>query len=457
MNKKIIPGIAGILIIALLLAISVSSIKNKNIQTGNLNITYAGPGGNLSNARIAVLYEKVTDREINSGRSLEETVSVLKGTRPDLIFRGFWIWNAPVPDSPDNIPPELTDLAVERLNIKPEQVPEAVRKSGFSYEELRTSIAAIKKEMPGVIFAGAIPAQAVGRIDMNPMTGKVLSTEDTWKMALDPKKWDITFQYEGRTVTKEYLQEIKASSNQETFKNGYDYREAYGYLPDITNTDFQELFLSWAKKQIDSGADAIWIDMLYSQAQLFYDMTNDTNNPAVKESYDAASRLVDEIHAYGESKGKYIYVGTWSEPVIYYPGAPPKLDFITTTPSPEEIKGEFDGERWNKIDSGIKNKFGNIPHFAFIDWGGRPNAPMDAFSQQLSKEQQKEWLKKADAFFQGKGIIFVYPVHGADFWGDAKVRAFGKFPKYDALAPEFGTFGTIKELAGKKAKGEGHG
>jgi len=430
--------------------------RHKVSETGNLintpDLKYIGPKGNLANVKVATLYEKVTDREVNSGRSIEDTVKMLKGTQTDMIFRGFWIWNAPMPESPDNIPPEIINYAAERLNIKPEQVPEAIRRTGFSYEELRNTIAAIKKEMPGVIFVGAIPAQTVGRIDMNPIIGKVLSTEDTWAMALDPKKWDINFEYNGKIITKEDLQQLKASNNQETFRNGYDYRLANGYFPDITNPNFQELFLSWAQKQIDSGADAIWIDMLYAQADLLKNATKDINHPAVIESYNAANKMVDEIHKYGQSKGKYIYVGTWAEYFMDFPGQLPKIDFVTTSPASEEIlSGNFDSGKWDKINASIKTKFGNIPYFAFIDWGGKPNAPIDVFSQQLNKERQKEFLKKADAFFQSKGIVFVYPVHGADFWGDAKVRAFGKFKKYDALAPEFDTYGTIKELANEKA------
>jgi len=129
-----------------------------------------------------------------------------------------------------------------------------------------------------------------------------------------------------------------------------------------------------------------------------------------------------------------------------------KLDFVTTTPTSEEVSLEkFDEAKWDKINAGIKNKFGGIPHFAFIDWGGGPNRPMDIFSQQLNKNQQSEWLKKADAFFQSKGIIFIYPIHGGDFWGNPKVKMFGKFTKYDALAQEFDTYETIKEPANKKS------
>ena len=451
MNKKILIAIIPIAMLVIFFAV----IKDKNIQMDNSNFTYTGPHGNLSEVKVAALYEKVTDRDLTGGRSLDETVRILKETRADLVFRGFWIWNAPVPESPDNIPPEIVNLVVERLNIKPEQVPELIERSGLSYEELKKSITAIKKEMPGVILVGAIPAQSIGRIEINPITGKSYNNEDTWSMALDPQKWNLNYTYEGKPLTKEEFQKFHATNNQETFKNGYDYRKAYGYFPDITNPDFQELFLGWAKKQIDSGADAIWIDLLHAQAQALFAMTKDMNSPAVKESYDAASKMVDEIHKYGESKGKYIYVGTWSEPAIDYHGVQSKLDFVTTTPSPEEIYyGKFDEARWNRISTGIKDKFGNIPHFAFIDWGGRQDAPIDVFSQRLNTEQQKEFLKKADEFFAGKGIIFIYPVHGADFWGSAKVRAFGKFTKYDALAPEFDTYGTIKELANKKAEGK---
>lgn len=449
MSKRIFAVL--MIVLAVILAAIFVVTRQKGFL-GEPNIPYVGPAGDLSKVKVAALYEKVTDRELVGGRSLEDTVKTLKDAQADMIFRGFWVWGGPFPESPDNIPSVLTDLFVERLRIKPEQAPEFVRKSGYSYEELGKSLSAIKKEMPGVIFTGAVPAQMVGRIDQNPITGKIYTEEETWKMALDPQKWGIDYIYEGKLMSKEGFQELFASSNQDVNKNGgYDRIKARGYFPDITNPDFQELFLSWAKKQIDLGADAIWIDLPYTQTNVLKTMTNDVNHPAVKDSYDAATKLIDDIHKYGDSKGKYIYVGTWSEPVVDYPWAPPKLDFVTDTPTPEEIYyGKFKEEKWNDLSTRIKNKFGDIPHFAFIDWGGKPDAPIDVFSQRLSKKQQREFLRKADEFFQSKGMVFIYPIHGADFWGDAKVRAFGKFTKYDSLAPEFDTFDTIKEFANKK-------
>jgi len=55
----------------------------------------------------------------------------------------------------------------------------------------------------------------------------------------------------------------------------YDGTKAFAYYPDITNPAFQELQLSWAKHLIDKGVDAIWIDMLFAQARIFYELTND--------------------------------------------------------------------------------------------------------------------------------------------------------------------------------------
>lgn len=451
MNNKF--AFAALILVLLVVGYATIKGKKKDNPVPDLNSgPYAGPQGDLSKVKVAMLYEKVTDRELVYGRNLEETVKVIKGVNPDMIFRGFWIWNNPIPESVNNIPPEIANYVAERVNIKPSQVPDLIRELGYSYEELAKSISAIKKEMPGVIFVGAVPAQTVGRVEYNPTTGKVYGVEDTWKMALDPQKWNINYKYNGKLMTKEEIQFMRATNNQQKFDGNYDYRKAHGYFPDITNPDFQELFLGWSKKQIDEGADAIWIDMLYSQGSMLYSMTKDIDHPAVKESFDAASKMVDEIHKYGESKGKYIYVSTWSEPISNYPGRIPNLDFVTDTPISQEIQaGKFDEERWDRLSSNTKKKFGNIPHFAFIDWGGKPNAPIDVFSQNLNKKQQGEFLRKADAFFQSKGMNFIYPVRGADFWGNPKVRAFGKLTKYDALAPEFDTYDTIKELAQKKA------
>jgi hypothetical protein len=411
-----------------------------------------GPVSNLSKVKVAVVYERVTDREFLGGRDLDETIKILKDTQPDLIFRGFWIWSAPVPESPDNITTDIENLILERRTIKSENIPEFIRKTGFNYLELRESISAIKKEMPDVIFMGAIPAQMIGQVEINPVTGEKMAAEDTWEMALDPHKWGIEYHYNGKLLTKEEFQKLSSIGNQElNSEEEFDWKRAKGFYPDITKPEVQELILSWAKKQIDSGADAIWIDLLFSQAKILDSITNNSNHPAVRESYDSASKIIDDIHKYGDSKGKQIYVGTWSQPVTDYAinnsWPTPKLDFVTDSPSSKEIYyKKFDEDMWSSKRSHVKEVFGDIPSFVFIDWGGQPNAPIDVFSQKLNKEEQREWLKQADSFFQSQGMVFVYPVHGGDFWGNPAICSFGKYYVYDSLAPEFDTYETIKEL-----------
>ncbi|RLF92071.1 hypothetical protein DRN52_08495 [Thermococci archaeon] len=94
---------------------------------------------------------------------------------------------------------------------------------------------------------------------------------------------------------------------------------------------------------------------------------------------------------------------------------------------------------------------GDIPIFAHMDIGFE-RLPLTVFAQNLSTIEQREFLEYVDDFFQKKGLIFIYPVHGGWFGKNPKKLAFGKFNIYDSLAPEFQTYETIKELAQKKSK-----
>ncbi len=411
----------------------------------------------LSQVKVAALYENITDG-VQMGRSIDETIRILKETNTELVFRGFWKW-APVVNSPDDISPELLELAQDR-NLTPRQISESLRNSGHYYKEMERWISAIKKEMPAMIFVGAVPAQTLGRVEYNPITGRVYDPEETWAMALDPQKWRIS--RDGKPVTKEQFQTwFYGIHPYGPEMEQYDRRLVPAYFPDITNAEFQELFLSWAKKQIDCGADAIWIDMLYHQAARLAQMTGDVKHPALVESVSAASKLVDEIHKYGESRGKNIYVGSWDGPFgvaavagLEFPYAPPSLDFVTVSPSNREVLDKKMGEaKWNAEIPAIREKFGDIPIFAFIDWAFDDSQTV-MFSQKLTKAEQNQVLRTFDESFAEMGVNFIYPVHGGYLGGGELTTrlAFGKFRTYDSLAPEFETYETIKELAQDKKR-----
>ncbi len=389
--------------------------------------------------KVACLYERVTDW-INFNRSIDDVISILNETKTDFIFRGWWRWS-PCPDDANmTLPPDFPSNYVENC----------VRR-GYTYKHLENAIKRIKEKMPSVIFCGAVPSQIITRLTWNPITKEFFGTNETWAMALNPQKWGINmtkeeFQYE---FAKWHLW-VDPNSTLED----YDYRKVNAYFPDITNEDFQELLLSWAYKQIDCGVDAIWIDMLFAQANMLYKITGDIYHPAVKESYEAACKIVDEIHGYGESKGKYIYVGTWSACAIY-PYEKPSLDFITASPSSTEVyEMKMNETKWDERISIVREKFGDIPFFAFIDWASTTHTPLGVFSQYLSKEEQREFLKIADIFFAKKGINFIYPVHGGWMGNDAEILSYGISRTYDSLAPEFETYETIVKLTQNKAEGK---
>jgi len=383
----------------------------------------------LSSVEVASFYLRVTD----GMRSIDDVINLLKETKTDFLFLG-WLRDRPYPESCLDLPPEQASICEEY---------------GLSYEHFRDAVNKIKREKPDLIFTGGVAVEFLYKKERNPMTGEIFEQEETWEMALDPSKWGID-------MTKEEFQcgfakTVGWISPEGKCPNVYDPKKVPAYFPDITNPKFQELFLSWAKKQIDCGVDAIWIDMLFSQAVMLAKITGNPSHPAVKESFDAACEIVNEIHSYGYSKGKYIYVGSWAG-FVHFPYPPPDLDFVTLTPSSKEVYSmELDEDKWDTMVKEIREKLGDIPIFAFIDFGTE-TSPMVFFSQKLSPDKQKDFLRKMDTFFQGKGINFIYPLHGGWMGNNAKILSLGRYKVYDSLASEFQTYETIKELAQEKSK-----
>ncbi len=412
--------------------------------------------GKLSKIKIASLYDNITDG-IKYGRSIDDTVTLLKETNTDFVFRGFFKWIWPVFDAPDKIPFKLIKLSgVNQQALK--WYSGMLGSQGYYYENLKKHISAIKLSNPDLIFCGAIPAQCIGKMELNPITGKVYTINDAWAMSFDPQKWKIKFG--DNFVTKEQFQKwfYGIHSYGGTDAKNYIWRKAEAFFPDITNPAYQELLVSWAKKQIDCGADAIWIDGL-PQEQIFNAIFKEAGAAMYKDMSAAASKIVDAIHMYGTSKGKYIYVGYWANPfgLVKSPAyVPAKVDFVTVSPSKEEVLArKLDKDKWGTEVKSIRKIYGDIPIFAFIDWAF-DDSQVVAFSQKLNKEEQSEVLENFDKAFERMGVKFVYPIHGG-YMGSAAVTtklSFGKDRIYDSLAPEFETYNTIRALASKKSKNQ---
>ncbi|VVB85002.1 Uncharacterised protein [uncultured archaeon] len=405
MNRKTLLALALIIFI---LTTSFYAFKNRTFSPEKTNDIAASSPGNLSRVRVVSMYESVTDRY----RDIDSAANLFADTKTEYIHRGFY-----------------------RHTSNFELKSPTERRSPDVYEVLKSYIATIKNKNPGIIFGAAIPAQQISAVEHDPVTDEIIPREKTWEMVIDPQKY-------GLDMTKEEAQK-KYSENAGTDM----------YFPDITNPDFQKLFLDITKKEIDSGADAIWIDGLFAQANALTRLSGDRNNPGVRSAYEASSTIVDEIHKYGNSKGKYIYVGSWDTTDFPYPA--PKLDYVTAWISQEEIRNKKPDEaKWNEEKRRVREKYGDVPVIAVIDWAFHTDTPLGVFSQSMSKDEAGQVLRNFDSYFKENGILFAYPLHGGFMGWEATRLSSGKSKTYDSLAPEFDTYETIRELSQKKAEGE---
>jgi len=361
--------------------------------------------------KVASVYENISAGlgSITSGYAdMPMVISQIKDSRTDFIFRAYWRWSY----APDSVI-VASDTSYEQ--------------KGLTYNQLRQAIQRIKDSIPGIKICGAVPAQKINFIEVDDLTGDTLNSTQTWQMGINPQKWGIP-------ITEQQLMDSLGN-----------------WWPDITNMDYQKLLLDWIKKQISCGVDAIWIDLLYAQAKMLYGLSGNINHISVQQSYNAATAVVDSIHNYASSIGKYIYVGTWSGIARSMPYAKPQLDFVTETVSNLEILNDTLNPQWTSTRNSIINTFGNIPILIFIDWGGNNTRPLDVFSQQLTTQNQKNFLAKADTFFYNRNITFTYPMVGGTMGISPSLLSFGIYNNYCSFAPEFNTYDTIKTLGMTKS------
>lgn len=179
MNKRLVLIIAGILILALILSrghirrpIPPPTPTPVPIPTPTPTPTPQAEEG-LSHIEVATLYERVTDGGL-VGRDVDEVIRLFKETKTDFIFRGWWIWQS-CANTCSEVPAGIT-------------YPYDCELIGYSYAHFQDAISKIKEEMPDVIFCGAVAAQRINFIEINPVSGKIYAQSEVERMALDPAK-----------------------------------------------------------------------------------------------------------------------------------------------------------------------------------------------------------------------------------------------------------------------------
>jgi len=417
----------------------------------------------LKDVKVVAEYTWLGLGQFYLNRSVEDDIEILKELKTDWVYLGFR-YKLPVPYSPFEEPDFFNEI----------EIKEAERR-GYTLLQLKEAIEKLHQEMPDTLFTGGLGIEFFYSKDRDPITGEIINASKAWKMALDPQEY-------GFSISKEEFQcwwAKKMGWLAPDFDcSQYDYRKVKGYFPDINKEEVRELYLHKAMKLIDCGVDVVWIDLLHMQAIRFYEMSQDINHPAIGQTFESISKLVDEIRGYGFSKGKYVYIGSWAplirndEDILIPPFTLPAYDYVVVSPSSKEVLSKkLYEEEWKKVFLMLREYMGeNIVILMRFDLGYK-NSPMHMFSQKLSPEEQKEFLRYIDTFLRKNNVLFSYPVFGLDMgpWekGEEKVLSWEDicwetltgqsgcgFPFYDSLAPEFQTYETIVELAENRAQGK---
>mgnify|MGYP000751773892 CR=1 FL=1 len=371
---------------------------------------------------LPVLYDRPTDLIYYLPRSVEEAADLVAGLRADLLLRGWNRWFV-CPESPREPPNFFTR----------EEIVKNARR-GYTYEHLKKAVRAMHER--GVKYCGGVGVQWLNARERDPVTKKVYERSETWAMALDPGKWDIPYpkiKFQERMARR--LGHIAPDEP-------YNPAEVRAYFPDLTNEDYQKLFLNIVRKQVECGVDAVFVDALYVQAIELARLAG-KKHQAVQETWEAIYNIVSEIKRMG------VEVISWIGYLLFPEFSPPPLDYGAATPLAEEIKNKkLNSKRWDEISKRVAH-----PSLVYLDYG-LPKLPIWYFSQEYTLEEQRRFLPVLDKFFTHRGLTFVPTLHCIIAETGIKRLAWGKFPLYDATAPEFYAYDVLEKIALEKVGGK---
>ncbi len=369
---------------------------------------------NVLRIKSAILYQNLH----SPPEGLEGAIKVINELRPSLIWYARQIVGVPpVPNA--SVAYEIArDAGLSDYRAK--LFAKWVRERAYTLRDISEEVRSVN-----AVYCPCILIQNF-RTDFNydPLTFKPIPKDVLKSVALDYSKWGLPY---GREATQEFFRERLGIPNGAVF-------------PDITNKFYQEYVLRKVEALKKVGVKCVWLDALFTQANIAYAITHDFNHPAVRDAYLAAYELVKRIKELG------MIVGTWSNWVRYPYREVPPVDFVTRTLSRSEVANvRINYDLWAEVTKLIRCKT-NATILMVFDFGPSDDTPLAIFSQKLSPKQQRELLKQMHEVAMKLGLVPTYPVHGGCMGRNAKILSYSKYRYYDALAPQFRTYNTIKEL-----------
>ena len=370
----------------------------------------------------------------------EGALKIIDELRPDMIWYSHWVVGFPmVPDV------ESAYKIAKRCGLPDERArkfQEWVRRESYTLRDLREQVKEV--EGRGIIYCPSLLGYSNFRVDFNfdPLTFECLSEEEVKSMLLNFGKWGIINPETGKPYTLEetqsYLKGIAASLGLNFSNLG------------VFDTSSEKLIEYQVRRAVAlkrAGVRAVWFDLFFQLPLRVSRLLNlSLSHPMVKDLYEGVKEIVER------ARGEGLMVGTWVT-ALQFPYEPPKLDFLTESPSSREVLNvKVDYGRWDEIAKLIKEKEPDSLLIIILDFGERDNLPLAIFSQRLSPDQQRKFLVElrnlADYLRKryGLNVAVAYPVHGPGIGAGAERLAWGKYRIYDAKAPEFDTYEVIREF-----------
>lgn len=387
----------------------------------------------------SILFEDL--KGYNPTRSSEQLVQIVRELKPDLMLRA------------------ATRSGNESVNY---------------YDNLKTNILAIKKEFPNTKIIGNLYFQVIDRTPIDDITNQSYTEQQAYdQLSFNPTKFGIP-------VSKQSYQCFNCISScncVEVHTVG-----KFRFVPDITIPEVQQLYIHQAERLIETGIDGIWIDGF--AYPLSWMIQNRASSQSLQSYINAALITANEIKKFTTIYNNPLILSTWyyENKLQYYRNSPyfnnKLFDFLTiSAPSTTEMTSSemTPLQNYDKIIQNIKDYQNNVPIVAYIDWSFNKHQMWhfsqwypdyinccDAQDSTINREKRYNFqvtvLKKFTEFFKSKGISWAYPVHGGGMCtkidcteevngkGPCCAKSFGQYNIYDAQAPEFNTYSTIKEL-----------
>jgi len=365
-------------------------------------------------------------------RSLDDVVRIINELHADFIMHGVHR-HRPRPNTCDEIPSES-----ERKRC---------RETGASYKLMREAVNFVRRKTKAKIGGGTnFQYFWAENLAQEGEYWSWLGRDETWELALDPRDHGIP-------ISKEKLHKLFARRLGLKVKDPK--KELDFYIPDPTKDEVQEIYRNILEAQVDCcRIDAFHWDMIFIPVTTLLRLGVPVTHQGLKEIYHGCLNLIDWTRRKVRWYIQWGFHKLEQQFKLFSKLGAPSIDIAMTTISVEEIRRrQINRERWRNVKEIIHRIYGDVEHFARIDYGFG-TTPLYVFAEELSPLEQRKFLIEADEALRKMNVLLILPVHGGNPCDERQIRkgrcprrAYGRYNWYDSLAPEFFTYDAIKTIA----------